>query len=695
MSLLAGTRVILLVDDDALIAMAQAQELREYGYEVITVYTGAKAVETVKQHSEIDLILMDIDLGHGMDGTTTAEIILKEQNIPIVFFSSHIDPEIVGRTEKITSYGYVVKESGITVLDASIKMAFKLYEANRNIWLHKNDLEVTNEELKQTIEELEATNSELEATNEQLAESQEEVLERENALVAQHALVIAISGTLDRNELLNYCLEAALRLPEMDCGGIYLIDQDSGDLSLAVYSGCDPGFAKQVSHYGADSEQAQLIMEGRPLYVNYQHAKMHLYELQRQEGLKGSGIIPIINKGSVIACLIASSKRQDQLSLNSCTILETIAGQIGGAIARALVDETLQKNLESLKETEESLRSEKEFIDTVLNAQRDTFFLFEAATGKALRWNKAFSEISGYTNQEIAELVAPAAYYSSDDMERAGSFVKQVLNEGIGKIELSLICKDGKTVPTEYEVSSIVGANGKPGHFISIGRDVADRKRNELALQNALQEKNELIRELQHRVKNSFTTIASMIVLESGRTENDEVKQVLGDMNARVGSLSELYSMLYESGSVREARLEEYCGKVVHSLARTYAGISGLVDIVSDFDSITAGVKEAATVGLILTELVTNAMKYAFPDKSGGTIRVALKLHGDTILLEVADNGIGLPADFDRENSNTLGLRLVTSLSAQFNGELEIESGSETVLRVRFLREFFPVSLLD
>ena len=122
---------ILLVEDEVILAMNEKMQLEKYGYSVRTVTTGEKAVEAVKTSSDIDLILMDINLGTGIDGTQAAELILKDHNIPVVFLSSHTEPEVVEKTEKITSYGYVVKNSSITVLDASIKMALKLFDSNR------------------------------------------------------------------------------------------------------------------------------------------------------------------------------------------------------------------------------------------------------------------------------------------------------------------------------------------------------------------------------------------------------------------------------------------------------------------------------------------------------------------------------------------------------------------------------------
>ncbi len=130
---------ILLVEDDIVIATLEKRQLEKRGYSIVHVSSGEKAIEHL-QKEPASLVLMDIDLGMGMDGTQTAEKILSFTEIPIVFLSSHTEPEVVEKTEKITSYGYVVKNSGITVLDASIKMAFKLFDARQSIISHKNDL---------------------------------------------------------------------------------------------------------------------------------------------------------------------------------------------------------------------------------------------------------------------------------------------------------------------------------------------------------------------------------------------------------------------------------------------------------------------------------------------------------------------------------------------------------------------------
>ena len=134
-------QTILLVEDEAIISLSESSELKKLGYNVISVSSGEDAVDAVCTKNEtVDLILMDIDLGSGIDGTETAQIILKKRTLPILFLSSHTEKSVVEKVEGITTYGYIVKNAGTTVLDASIKMAFKLFNANQILQIKMDEI---------------------------------------------------------------------------------------------------------------------------------------------------------------------------------------------------------------------------------------------------------------------------------------------------------------------------------------------------------------------------------------------------------------------------------------------------------------------------------------------------------------------------------------------------------------------------
>gem|GEM_PF-1143957 len=145
-------KTILLVEDEVITAMAGKITLENFGNKVMTAFSGEEAVETVEKTPAIDLVLMDINLGAGIDGTEAAEIILRGHDLPVVFLSGHTEPKTVEKTEKITSYGYVVKNSNATVLDASIKMAFKLFEAKTKEKEKESQREAALEALRESEE---------------------------------------------------------------------------------------------------------------------------------------------------------------------------------------------------------------------------------------------------------------------------------------------------------------------------------------------------------------------------------------------------------------------------------------------------------------------------------------------------------------------------------------------------------------
>jgi two-component sensor histidine kinase/ABC-type nitrate/sulfonate/bicarbonate transport system substrate-binding protein len=192
------------------------------------------------------------------------------------------------------------------------------------------------------------------------------------------------------------------------------------------------------------------------------------------------------------------------------------------------------------------------------------------------------------------------------------------------------------------------------------------------ALQTAFQENRNLLGELQHRVKNSFSMIVGMVGLAANSNPAPEIKAALEGLGARIRSISELYSLLYAAGSFTEIRLDEYCARIAAPLVALTDNIS----LAMDLENITVPVKDAAPLGLILTELITNAGKYAFTGGRRGTITVALKKQAAGARLEVGDDGVGLPAGFDLSRGEGMGLNLVRSLAAQINGSFRMESGA-------------------
>ncbi len=205
---------------------------------------------------------------------------------------------------------------------------------------------------------------------------------------------------------------------------------------------------------------------------------------------------------------------------------------------------------------EDSFKAETEMTNAALDAQLDTFFVFEPGTGRAVRWNRAFREVSGYTDEEISELPAPASYYSPEDLERANAFMTYVMEHEYGTIELQLICKDGNRIPTEYRVSVLRDENDDPRYLISIGRDISERKQSN----EALRVQRERLARFMDSATDSFHLLDSELRLidinERALSRIREVDNRVRSKESVVGrSLLDIYPFL--RGSDEEARLRK------------------------------------------------------------------------------------------------------------------------------------------
>lgn len=193
-------KVILLVEDERITAKTVTHTLEKHGYLVIHASTGEEAVITAGNCGKLDLLLTDIDLGGGMDGTLAAEEILKIRNIPALFLSGHTEPEFVEKTGKIISYGYIAKNTGETVLIASISMAFKLFEAHEKINSQKLELEISAREMEAALKKIEAKNRDLIIAQKQLIESEGRYRRLHESMTDAYAMVDMNGKIIESNK---------------------------------------------------------------------------------------------------------------------------------------------------------------------------------------------------------------------------------------------------------------------------------------------------------------------------------------------------------------------------------------------------------------------------------------------------------------------------------------------------------------
>ncbi len=327
----------------------------------------------------------------------------------------------------------------------------------------------------------------------------------------------------------------------------------------------------------------------------------------------------------------------------------------------------IQEDIKEIKHAQDVLRKEKAFTETALNSQRDTFFLFELTTGKAIRWNQAFKDISGYTDEEISKMEAPASYYSPEDLERAAIVIKEVIASGFGVIEIDLICKDGRNVPTEYNVSLIKDDEGEPKYLISIGRDVTDRKQVEKERKNfeaQLQQsrKVESIGTLAGGIAHDFNNILYPIlghteILLDDVPEDSPFKESLNEIYTGALRAKDLVKQIltFSRQDKSELKLMKMQPIVKEALKLIRSTIPTTIDIKQDINPNCGVIKADPTqIHQVVMNLATNA--YHAMEETGGELKVSLKemefgtidlinpnmAPGVYACLIVSDTGIGM-----------------------------------------------------
>jgi two-component sensor histidine kinase len=218
----------------------------------------------------------------------------------------------------------------------------------------------------------------------------------------------------------------------------------------------------------------------------------------------------------------------------------------------------------------------------------------------------------------------------------------------------------------------------------SLGAEVVERKRAEEAAKAASSEKEMLLRELQHRVKNSMSAISSIASIEARQSGSPEARAALEKLESRISALASLYDILYVSGEVEEIALGEYLRRVVDYAAESLGADAKCISISRSVEEVRIDVKRAISIGLVVNELVTDSIKYAFPSGCEGRVDISLKREGGDIVLRIEDDGIGLPSAAAAAGGSGFGLMLVKSLASQLEAEFSSRSEGGARFELRF-----------
>jgi PAS domain S-box-containing protein len=757
---------ILLVEDEALIAVHTAKLLRDRGYSVVHLLSGEAAVERMAAGpDDFDLILMDINLGKGMDGTDATREILKLKEIPVVFLSSHSERDIVEKTDKIGSYGYVVKNSGITILDASIKMAFRLFEAhgalalsedkffkafnlspdaitiNRlsdgvymninagftqmtlytsedvvgrsslpgdlGIWVRAADRERMTLGLKESGEAhnleaefrrkdgttltclISARVIEIEGepclvsitrdiTERKLAERNLASLNRIRGVVSKATQLILHEG--DTQKLLDGACRIAVEEGNIRMAWIGMADEKSGLVRPVASAGFVDGYLDviKISFRDEPSGRGPTGTAARSGLISVcadieSDKRMVWREAALERGYKSMAGFPLTSGSGIIGVFNFYSDEVGDFGAEETSLLEQLAVDISFALDSRKTEELRREAERKLRDSERLYR--ESFVQSSavkLLVDPDSLAIVDA--------NLAAAEFYGYPiatlrTMKISDLNVAVPEQVQADIGLARNKVQNrfVFRHRLSSGEI----RDVEVFSSPIELGGTILLH-------SIVHDITEQKRAEEGLRQLVLQKEMLMKELQHRVKNNLNVVSGLLGLESSKCEDEKSRRAFSDVMTRVDSIAAIYDRLCRSEDESTVDLGPYVEDLARSLFATYNLDPERIALKVESDSARLDTKRSVPFALILNELVTNALKYAYPGAAKGEVRVGLKAEGGRLTLTVADDGLGMSEGFRSPDTESMGMMLVRMLTDQLKGTLSVIAAKGTSVSINF-----------
>jgi len=341
------------------------------------------------------------------------------------------------------------------------------------------------------------------------------------------------------------------------------------------------------------------------------------------------------------------------------------------------------RDITESKRAAELLHESEEKFRTIFEHANDGIVLLDSC-GTIIDVNRKVEDIFKYNREDlIGKRFFELNFPDMENMTELADLFTDIVNknEPIPLILVEVKDKSGNDIYAEVS-TKLIKRNGNVQGVLSIVRDITQRKKAEKKIKEALKEKEVLLREIHHRVKNNLQIISSLLKLQSTYIKDEQYTEMLRDSQNRVRSMALIHEKLYHSENLLNIDFETYIRSLTDELIRSYGAAEVAMNI--KVDTIAIGVDTAIPCGLIINELVSNSLKHAFPDGKG-EITITLHAIDGTIELTVSDTGVGIPDTVDFRTTETLGLRLVTILAEdQLDGDITLKRDAGTEFCITF-----------
>jgi PAS domain S-box-containing protein len=381
------------------------------------------------------------------------------------------------------------------------------------------------------------------------------------------------------------------------------------------------------------------------------------------EGYESVALIPLRLGQARYGLIQLDDRARDAFSPRKIALYERLADSVSSALAEMLAKDDLRESEERYK--------------IIIRGSMDGFLEADSKNGRILDVNEAYCVMTGYTRERLLAMDIEDIDATRPSPRTLERHAERMALTGWERFESKHRRADGSAFDVEVSSYRMPGR----GRFLCFIRDITRRREAQSRIESLLKEKDVLFREVQHRVKNNLNAMQSLLSIQAAHAKDSAAAAVLADAQSRLGSMGLLYDMLYRSDEVERLSLNAYLPALVQQVAATFPNRDS-VSVETVAEDIVLPVKVLSTIGILVNELITNAMKHAFEGREGGRLRVSAAKAGERVLIKVEDDGKGMPEG--RDPGAGLGLKLARLLAQQIDASISIEGGKGTKVALEF-----------
>lgn len=364
-------------------------------------------------------------------------------------------------------------------------------------------------------------------------------------------------------------------------------------------------------------------------------------------------------------------------------VLKNKLARLAPSVARALRD---AENQRERKRAEESLRKLSRAVE-----QSPASIVITNTAGIIEYVNPKFTALTGYTLEEAVGRNPRILKSGQTPSEEYTRLWRTITSGGEWRGELCNRKKNGELYWESVSISPVLNEMGAITHFVAVKEDITERKRADEQIRASLAEKETLLRELYHRTKNNMAVITALLALQADFIDDPRIAEAFTGAQNRIFSMALVHQKLYEAQDLSRINLMEYINDLAVLLMKSYQVSPDRLRLVSEMEPVWVLIDTAIPCGLVLNELISNALKHAFPNGREGEIRIRLRrMENREIQLSVADNGIGVPEGFDFRQDGRLGLQNIFAVGEkQLHAKVVFQANSGVMCQLQFADDFY------